>query len=98
MQLPTPQHLCLPPPPLPLHCSNREQTPSPPPPLTTSTTNPLHCPNSPPPPLPTLPHLNREWRGFACHKATTSPSLPPQSLEMRAEEVSCIFLYINIYF
>src|SRR6266498_2563626 len=28
-----------------------------------------------------------KWRGFSCHKATTSPSLPPQSLEMRAEEV-----------
>src|SRR6266540_273163 len=77
MQLPTLQHLCLPPPPLPLHCSNRERTPSPPPPLTTSTTNPLRRPNLPPPPLPTLHHSNRERRGFACHQplSASKPSI-----------------------
>src|SRR6266511_1638119 len=77
MQLPMLQHLCLPPPPLPLHCSNCKWTPSPPPPLTNSTTNPLRYPNSPPPPLPTLHHSNREWRGFACHQplSASKPSI-----------------------
>src|SRR6266545_4621054 len=75
------QHLCLPPPPLPLHCSNRERTPSPPPPLTTSTTNPLRCPNLPPPPLPTLHYSNRERRGFACH----NPSLPPNPPSLKTQ-------------
>src|SRR6266511_1316369 len=74
------QHLCLTPPPLPLHCSNRERTPSPPPPLTTSTTtptDPLCPPHLPPPPLPTLHHSIRERRGFACHQplSASKPSI-----------------------
>src|SRR6266540_7127535 len=76
MQLPTLQHLCLPPPPLPLHCSNRERTPSPPPPPTPSVAQIHHL-------HPYQPSITRIVSGGG--SLAINPSLPPNPPSLKTQ-------------